>query len=78
MLITKNEKLKGKIYLPLKYFYDDYTEVEDINDLIIYNGNLYLKVFSDNDYLTNYSFSTNRIKYDNDWFDDFVLELVNK
>ena len=78
MLITKNEKLKGKIYLPLKYFYDDYTEVEDINDLIIYNGNLYLKVFSGNDYLTNYSFSTNRIKYDNDWFDDFVLELVNK
>lgn len=78
MLITKNEKLKGKIYLPLKHFYDDYTEVEDINDLIIYNGNLYLKVFSGNDYLTNYSFSTNRIKYDNDWFDDFVLELVNK
>lgn len=78
MLITKDEKLNGKIYLPLKYFYDDYTNVEDINDLIIYNGNLYLRVFSGNDYLTNYSFSTNRIKYDGDWFDDFVLELVNK
>lgn len=78
MLITKDEKLKGKIYLPLKYFYDDYTDVENINDLIIYKGNLYLEVFSGNDYLTNYSFSTNRIKYDNDWFDDFVLELVNE
>ena len=46
MLITKDEKLKGKIYLPLKYFYDDYTDVENINDLIIYKGNLYLEVFS--------------------------------
>ena len=78
MLITQNVKPKSKIYLPLRHFYDDYTEVEDINDLIIYNGNLYLNIFSGNDYLTNYSFSTNRIKYDNDWFDDFVLELVNK
>ena len=33
MLITKNIKPKSKIYLPLKHFYDDYTEVEDIKVL---------------------------------------------
>lgn len=67
MNLTNNLKVKS-VWLPSEYFETDETSI--------------LKVINNTEYIlcnaseiTQYSFETNRIKYDSDWYNDFYIEL---
>ena len=64
-------KIKIKeLWLPSEYF-----ELDKTSKLKIVNGKEYLKIKSFEKSLTHYSFETNRVKFDSDWYTDFLIKL---
>ena len=64
-------KIKIKeLWLPSEYF-----ELDKTSKLKIVNGKEYLKIESFEESLTHYSFETNRVKFDSDWYTDFLIKL---
>ena len=64
-------KIKIKeLWLPSEYF-----ELDKTSKLKIVNGKEYLKIESFEESLTHYSFETNRVKFDSDWYSDFLIKL---
>ena len=64
-------KIKIKeLWLPSEYF-----ELDKTSKLKIVNGKEYLKIKSFEESLTHYSFETNRVKFDSDWYTDFLIKL---
>ena len=67
MNLTNNLKVKS-VWLPSEYF-----ETDDKDILKVINNTEY--ILCDSTEVSQYSFETNRIKYDSDWYNDFYLEL---
>ena len=67
MNLTNNLKVKS-VWLPSEYF-----EIDDKDTLKVINNIEY--ILCDSTAVSQYSFETNRIKYDSDWYNDFYLEL---
>lgn len=67
MNLINNLKVKN-IWLPSEYFETDETSI-----LKVINNTEY--ILCDTSEITQYSFETNRIKYDSDWYNDFYMEL---
>ena len=67
MNLINNLKVKN-VWLPAKHF-----ETDDKDRLKIINNVEY--ILCDSTAVSQYSFETNRIKYDSDWYNDFYLEL---
>lgn len=64
-------KIKIKeLWLPSEYF-----ELDKTSKLKIVNGKEYLKIESFEESLTHYSFESNRVKFDSDWYADFLIKL---
>ena len=64
-------KIKIKeLWLPSEYF-----ELDKTSKIKIVNGKEYLKIESFEESLTHYSFETNRVKFDSDWYSDFLIKL---
>lgn len=64
-------KIKIKeLWLPSEYF-----ELDKTSKIKIVNGKEYLKIESFEESLTHYSFETNRVKFDSDWYTDFLIKL---
>ena len=64
-------KIKIKeLWLPSEYF-----ELDKTSKIKIVNGKEYLKIKSFEESLTHYSFETNRVKFDSDWYTDFLIKL---
>lgn len=67
---------KAKVYLPAEYFvdFDDKEEVKSAKSkLITHKGKMFYLV--DNESIEQYSFKSNQIKFDSDWYGDFVIEF---
>ena len=67
MNLTNNLKVKS-VCLQSEYF-----EIDDKETLKVINNTEY--ILCDSTAVSQYSFETNRIKYDSDWYNDFYLEL---
>ena len=59
-----------ELWLPSEYF-----ELDKKSKLKIVKGKEYIKINSLEDGLTHYSFETNRVKFDSDWYSDFLIKL---
>ena len=70
----KNEYLTSlnvkELWLPAEHF-----EIENPSDIKIVNDKQYIKVSQINEALERYSFQTNRVYYDSDWWDNFLIKL---
>lgn len=67
------KKVRYALYLPSEYF-----EVDEKSVLKIKDGKIYVRVETSEDNFTSfgsYSFKSNRVKYDSDWYGDFLLEI---
>lgn len=67
MNLTNYLKVKS-VWLPSEYFETDETSI-----LKVINNTEY--ILCDASEITQYSFETNRIKYDSEWYNDFYMEL---
>ena len=67
MNLTNNLKVKS-VWLPSEYF-----EIDDKDTLKVINNTEY--ILCDSTEVSQYSFETNRIKYDSEWYNDFYLEF---
>ena len=67
MNLTNNLKVKS-VWLPSEYF-----EIDDKDTLKVINNTEYS--LCDSTEVSQYSFETNRIKYDSEWYNDFYLEF---
>lgn len=67
MNLINNLKVKN-IWLQSENFETDETSI-----LKVINNTEY--ILCDTSEITQYSFETNRIKYDSDWYNDFYMEL---
>lgn len=71
------EKMSGaKVYLPAQYFidFDDEEDVEaNEGKILTHNGQKYILVHSPD--IQSYSFAKNEIKFDSDWYGDFLIEF---
>ena len=64
-------KIKIKeLWLPAEYF-----ELDKKSKLKVVKGKEYIKINSFEDGLTHYSFESNRVKFDSDWYSDFLIKL---
>lgn len=59
-----------ELWLPAEHF-----EIENPSDIKTVNDKQYIKVSQINEALQRYSFQTNRIYYDSDWWDNFLIKL---
>ena len=55
-----------KLWLPAEHF-----ELDETAQTKIVNGKKYLNIT----WFELYSFKTNRIKFDSDWWEDFIIEF---
>ena len=67
MNLTNNLKVKS-VWLPSEYF-----EIDDKDTLKVINNTEYILCYSTAVY--QYSFESNRIKYDSVWYNEFYREL---
>ena len=65
----RNIEIK-KLWLPAEHF-----EIDETSQTKIVNGKQYLNITWFKEGLEQYSFKSNRIKFDSDWWDDFIIEL---
>lgn len=64
-------KIKIKeLWLPAEHF-----ELDKKSKLKVVKGKEYIKINSFEDGLTHYSFESNRVKFDSDWYSDFLIKL---
>lgn len=56
-----------EFWLPAEYF-----ELEDPSEIKTFNNKQYVEI---NDAIERYSFETNRVYYDSNWWDDFLIKL---
>lgn len=70
----KNEYLTSlnvkELWLPAEHF-----EIENPSDIKTVNDKQYIKVSQINEALERYSFQTNRVYYDSDWWNNFLIKL---
>ena len=59
-----------ELWLPAEHF-----EIENPSDIKTVNDKKYIKVSQTNEALERYSFQTNRVYYDSDWWDNFLIKL---
>lgn len=59
-----------ELWLPAEHF-----EIENPSDIKTVNSKQYIKVSQINEALERYSFQTNRVYYDSDWWDNFLIKL---
>lgn len=59
-----------ELWLPAEHF-----EIENPSDIKTVNDKQYIKVSQINEALQRYSFQTNRVYYDSDWWDNFLIKL---
>lgn len=59
-----------ELWLPAEHF-----EIENPSDIKTVNDKQYIKVSQINEALKRYSFQTNRVYYDSDWWDNFLIKL---
>ena len=65
------DKIKIKeLWLPSEYF-----ELDKNSKLKIVKGKEYIKINILEGGLTHYSFETNKVKFDSDWYSDFLIKL---
>lgn len=67
----KNIEIK-ELWLPAEYFELDENKNSQIR---IVDGKKYLNITWFKGGLEQYSFKSNRIKFDSDWWDDFIIEF---
>ena len=65
----KNIEIK-ELWLPAEHF-----EIDETSQTKTVDGKLYLNITWFKGGLEQYSFKSNRIKFDSDWWDDFIIEL---
>lgn len=61
------------LFLPVEYF-----ELEDEEDVFIFNRKKYYRIelkTEDKESLPTLSFKNNQVKYDSEWYSDFVVEI---
>ena len=56
-----------EFWLPAEHF-----QIDEDSTVITVNGQDYVRI---NDTPDKYSFATNRVYYDSEWYDDFLLKL---
>lgn len=59
-----------ELWLPAEHF-----EIENPSDIKTVNDKKYIKVSQTNEALERYSFQTNRVYYDSEWWDNFLIKL---
>ena len=59
-----------ELWLPAEHF-----EIENPSDIKTVNDKQYIKVSQIKEALERYSFQTNRVYYDSDWWDNFLIKL---
>ena len=59
-----------ELWLPAEHF-----EIENPSNIKTVNNKQYIKVSQINEALERYSFQTNRVYYDSDWWDNFLIKL---
>lgn len=59
-----------ELWLPAEHF-----EIENPSNIKTVNDKQYIKVSQINEALERYSFQTNRVYYDSDWWDNFLIKL---
>jgi len=72
----KNIEIK-ELWLPAEYFELDEDELDENKNsqIRIVDGKKYLNITWFKGGLEQYSFKSNRIKFDSDWWDDFIIEF---
>lgn len=72
----KNIEIK-ELWLPAEHFELDEDELDENKNsqIRIVEGKKYLNITWFKGGLEQYSFKSNRIKFDSDWWDDFIIEL---
>lgn len=72
-----NSGLINKIKIKELWLPSEHFELDKNSKLKIVKGKEYIKINSFEDGLTHYSFETNRVKFDSDWYSDFLIKLVH-
>ena len=72
----KNIEIK-ELWLPAEYFELNEDELDENKNsqIRIVDGKKYLNITWFKGGLEQYSFKSNRIKFDSDWWDDFIIEF---
>lgn len=72
----KNIEIK-ELWLPAEYFELDEDKLDENKNsqIRIVDGKKYLNITWFKGGLEQYSFKSNRIKFDSDWWDDFIIEF---
>lgn len=72
----KNIEIK-ELWLPVEHFELDEDELDENKNsqIRIVDGKKYLNITWFKGGLEQYSFKSNRIKFDSDWWDDFIIEF---
>lgn len=72
----KNIEIK-ELWLPAEYFELDEDELDENKNsqIRIVDEKKYLNITWFKGGLEQYSFKSNRIKFDSDWWDDFIIEF---
>ena len=70
-----NSGLINKIKIKELWLPSEHFELDKTSKLKIVNGKEYLKIESFEESLTHYSFESNRVKFDSDWYSDFLIKL---
>lgn len=66
-----------ELWLPVEHFELDEDELDENKNskIRIVDGKKYLNITWFKGGLEQYSFKSNRIKFDSDWWDDFIIEF---
>ena len=72
----RNIEIK-ELWLPVEHFELDEDELDENKNsqIRIVDGKKYLNITWFKGGLEQYSFKSNRIKFDSDWWDDFIIEF---
>lgn len=70
-----NSDLINKIKIKELWLPSEHFELDKHSKLKIVKGKEYIKINSLEGELTHYSFETNRVKFDSDWYSDFLIKL---
>ena len=70
-----NSDLINKIKIKELWLPSEYFELDKNSKLKIVKGKEYIKINSLEGGLTHYSFETNRVKFDSDWYSAFLIKL---
>ena len=70
-----NSDLINKIKIKELWLPSEHFELDKNSKLKIVKGKEYIKINILEGGLTHYSFETNKVKFDSDWYSDFLIKL---